>query len=164
MTKSEQELLHLPIRFLSFGYVQGKMYWLNDDKRRRYFVIPPVYEKSKRQYNTFIYGGVFVINDFQEYERALASYYNCSIPYLGEIIQEDLYYSQKVTITPIKFKTLQELEECSYTSLSDIEGITFLGNQSNSKVQKSLKYGTYYRRASGIDVPNFLTMITENRI
>lgn len=153
--------MHLPIRLLSYGYVKGKMYWLNDDKRRRYFVVPPESKESKRQFNTFIYGGIFVINDFKEYERAVNSYYNSSISYCGSFMQEDLYISQKLPVVPIRFNSIQELEECRYTSLDTIEGIVYLGNVKNVKVQNSLKRGSYYRRASGIDVPNFLTMIKE---
>lgn len=104
------------------------------------------------------------MNDFNEYERALFSYYNSSIPYLGDIIQEDLFTPEIYPITPIKFKSLKDLEECRYTSLTDVNGLTMLANQNNNKVQNSLSKGRYYRRASGIDVPNFLTMIMENHV
>jgi hypothetical protein len=163
MTKEKQSLLRLPLKFLSYGYVRGKMYWLNDDKKRRYFVIPPQSEQHRSQWNTFVYGGIFVMNDFDEYERALYSYYNSSIPYVGEIMQEDLYYPKICTVTPIAFSTLQELEECRYQSLSDVDMLVMLANESNQKVQNSLKHGRYYRRNSGIDVPNFLTMVMENQ-
>lgn len=163
MTKEKQSLLRLPMKFLSYGYVRGKMYWLNDDKKRRYFVIPPETVQYKRQWNTFVYGGIFVMNDFEEYERAMNSYYNSSISYTGEIMQGDLFYLQKLPVTPIVFRSLQELEECRYQSLDEVSAFIYLANQENSKVQNSLKRGRYYRRSSGIDVPNFLTMVMENQ-
>lgn len=163
MTKEKQSLLRLPMKFLSYGYVRGKMYWLNDDKKRRYFVIPPETVQHKRQWNTFVYGGIFVMNDFEEYERAMNSYYNSSISYTGEIMQGDLFYLQKLPVTPIVFRSLQELEECRYQSLDEVSAFIYLANQENSKVQNSLKRGRYYRRSSGIDVPNFLTMVMENQ-
>lgn len=162
MTRSTQQNLRLPIHFLSYGYVRGRMYWCNDEKKRRYFIIPPSTQKHIKNVNDYVYGGIFVINDYEEYERSLYSFYNSSIAYLGKSIQEDLYIPEKIQITPIKFKTLQELEECRYTSLEPFEGLTMMANQENKKIQNSISHGRYYRRVSGFDVPNFLTMLMEN--
>lgn len=161
MTKSVQELTHIPIKFLSFGYIRAKMYWLNDTKKRRYFATPPVSKFKSRLYNTFIYGGVFVINDFPEYERSLYSYYNSSISFTGEIMQEDLYYPENYQITPITFNSIKEFENCTYKSLDTIEGLVMLGHLSNPKVKNSVTKN-YYRHNVGIDVPSFLTMLKEH--
>ena len=160
MTKKEQELVRLPIKFLSYGYIRAKMYWVNDGKRRRYFCVAPEPKPHVAHRNTHVYGGLFVINDFEEYQQAFYSYYNSSIPYTGNIMQEDLYVPSTFDATPIRFRTMEEFELCKYERLGSASALVFLGNKENEKIKHSLAR-KYYRHTTGIDVPNFLQMIKE---
>lgn len=162
MTKEGQEKLRLPIKFLSYGYTYGRMYWCSDGKKRRYFIVPPQTIRHRVNYNRIIYGGIFVINDFKEYERAIYSYYNSSIPYTECIMQEDLFFPTQQQATPIKFKSIEDFELCKFSSLNPIDSLVMMGNEANHKITNSMSKGRYYRRTSGIDVPNFLLMIKEN--
>lgn len=161
MTKETQKVLRLPIYFLSFGRIKATLYWLFDGKKRRYYAIPPYNNISKyTKESNFIYGGIYVINDFNEYKRSLYSFYNSSIPYLGESIQEDLYIPKNYTIQPIKFKSLKQIEKQTYDTLDNIEGVVLFGNDENKDIIKNTK-NQHKKQAMGIDVANFITMIKE---
>ena len=114
------------------------MYFLNDDKKKRYFVIPPVSKPHSRQYNIHVYGGIYLMSDFEEYSNALYSFYNCSFKYVNKITEQDLYIPSLYSIKPIKFNTLDDIDNCTYSKLDNIEGLVMLGNQNNQLVKNQL--------------------------
>lgn len=159
MTHSDQRILRLPIRFLSFGRLQASLYWLYD-KGRRYYVLPPNNKFKSRIHRSFVYGGIFVINDFEEYNRAFYSYYNCSIPYTDEVMQEDLFIPRSFIVEPIAFNSLEQIKNCSCHRLDKIKALVMFGNEDNKRIEHNMK-DKHHKHTLGIDMPNFLTMIKE---
>lgn len=156
MIRQEQELTGINLQFVSFGQLQGKPYWITDTKKKRIFCIP-----SKGRSTKLIYGGLFIVKNY-EYDRLkLHSYYNNSIQYTTRTLPSDLYDLAKVTITPIKFDSLINIENNIYSKGRKTECSCFVGNPINERIKFNIARGKYYGIRS-VDSNNFITMIKEN--
>ena len=138
------------------------MYWMKDRQSRRYFVLPPQNKFRKRKSYAYVYGGIFVINDFQDFERTLYSFCNCSIAYTGVVLQEDLFEPLFYPIEPIVFKSIYEIETGTYTVLNEVKGIVMFANQNAKRVEHAMSH-VRHQHPIGIDVASFLTMIKDER-
>lgn len=159
MNPKMQELARIPMKFLSYGYIRAKMYWFNDDKRRRYFAVPPIKKEHSRQYNTYIYGGIYIIEDYDEYKNALFAFYNSGYGLTNVITDMDMYVPVTTKVTPISFTSLEEFDKCLYKTSTPIRIMTMFGNEVNPTIQKSITKGGYYRHMRGIDAVSFLASL-----
>lgn len=162
MNPNTQQLVRIPLHFLSYGYIRAKMYWLNDDKKRRYFAVPLTKQVHCREYNTYIFGALYLMTDYDEYKNALFSFYNSSLEYYNYIQDTDLYVPVICAVTPIEFSSLKDFDVCKYEKFDKLNAMTMMGNQFNDKVRKSIDKGRYYRYNRGIDVPSFLTSLEKH--
>lgn len=162
MKPNIQKLTHIPLNFLSYGYIRAKMYWFNDDKQRRYFVVPPVKKEHSRQYNTYVFGGLYLMDDFEEHKGALYSFYNCSFGFTNFLNPTDMYIPSVMGVVPVSFTSLEEFDNCKYERSDMINSLVMVGNQSNQIIQKSINKGRYYRHMRGIDAVSFLASLEKN--
>lgn len=156
MTKAEQKKLGVEIQFICYGVVSAKLYFFNDDKKKRLFIDP-----VKGGSTELVYGGIFEVKEYSIYEHKLHSYYNSSVPFTGFSFQEDMFIPETIRVKPIIFSSLKEIEKCTYQRLQDIECFVFVGNLQNKKIRWSVKRGKYYRVHS-VDANSFVKMIGEN--
>ena len=154
MTKHEQECANLDLEFIAFGQISAKMYWMTDTKRKRIFATnPPIKTTS------LIYGGIFLLKDYEHNRYKLHTYYNNSIPYTDCILIEDLYEMRNVNVVPISFGSLKDLESGKYKKGNSIECFSFFGNPVNKQIQ----YNTArrYYKLKGVDGDSFIKLIRE---
>lgn len=157
MTKKEQKLTGLNLKFVAYAQVKAKAYWVNDNKRKRIFLIP-----SKGVSTKLMYGAIFLLKNYEENKYKLHAYYNNSFAYLNMTIKEDLYDFSNVIISPIKFNSLKNIELCNYTYGNPIECVCFIGNEKNNKIQNSIKRRRYYKE-NNVDQKNFIQLIRDNK-
>jgi len=155
MTGEEQAMTKIPLVFLSFGQMQGRMRFINDTKKRRYFVTPNYGRSTK-----VVFGGIFLLKDYEFYEHKLHSYYNNSLPYAGKTMKEDLYDFAVVKARQISMTSLKNLADGRYEVGNVIECFTFVGNQENSRIQHSMSK-RYYKCRNICKIP-FVKMVEEN--
>ena len=96
MTKEYQEIIRLPLTFVSLGLVHGKLYFFNDSKKYRKFIIP------KDNSSAIVFGGLFVLKDYEDYKLRLHSFYNSSSALLDKPHKEDNFIFSHINIYQIK--------------------------------------------------------------
>lgn len=155
MCQEEQNLFHTKIDFFSYGIVQAKMRFFNDKRKRRKYI-----NVLKNPTLSYVYGGIFLVDDWKDFMSMFCAYYNSSMHILGKQLQEDLFVLQEIDVIPISLKSIKEINECTYTMYDKIKCMSFVGNSANAKIKHS--NSKKYYSESRIDTVNFLTMIKEN--
>ena len=155
MTEDEQKKLRLDLDFVGYGEVNAKLYFFNDDKKKRLFINP-----VKGGSTELVYGGIFRLDDYSVNQHKLHSYYNSSVPFAGYSFREDIFVPQIIEVKPIIFSDLRDIEKCIYGRLKSIECLSFVGNLQNKKIKNSISRGRYYRVHS-VDARNFIKLVGE---
>lgn len=155
MTKGEQALTEIPLEFISCGQIPARMRWVNDTKKRRLFIVP-----NKSYATRVVYGGIFLLKEYEHHAHKLHSYYHNSMPFAEKTLVEDLYELTVLPVRPIRTTSLLGLSKGKYEVGEPVECNVFIANQKNKRIQNSLKKRYYEHR--NIHVPSFLQMIKEN--
>lgn len=143
--------LCIPLTFINFGIIKGKMY--THYRSNSTFVITNV-EKSYG--NEVVYGGLFLCKDFDYYSRILDAYHVCSMSTLFYNHIKDIHHREKVQVTTIKFNSLTDLAILKYQEITQVEAETYVGNLNHPNILKRILCTNHtYRIADGIDVNNF---------
>ena len=154
MTRHEQIKAEIGLTFVSFAQVYGKLYRINDGKRMRIFCVP-----SKGVSTRLVYGGLFLVDDYEIDKLKLFAYYNNSYQYTHQTLSSDLFDFVTIPVTPIKFDSLSSIEQNTYTKGIPIDCSCFIGNPLHKRIQFNITK-SYYKVP--IDRDNFITMIKEN--
>lgn len=157
MTAKEHDIVSLDLDFIAYGQIRGKLYFLNDDKKKRMFAVP-----SKGNSTKLVYGGIFLLKNYEEQKYKLHSYYNNSEAFTDTTFIEDLFEICEIDVTPIKFDCLSSIENGRYEKGKIIKCETFVGNTYNSKIKNSIKRGRYYR-VQNVDAKSFIQMIKDRK-
>ena len=157
MTQQEQQIAKLidDMKFISFGCSRGKSYWIRVGNKKRTFFIPQTKITTKQ-----LYGGIYLLNNYENNKYKLHSYYNNMYPYLNKNTTHDLYILGTTTVTPIKFNSLKELEQCKFARGRPIQCSSFIGNSSNTNITHNMKNYRYYG-IRGTDTKEFLQLVKE---
>lgn len=156
MIKRMQFLLGIPIKFLSYGYIHAKMYFLNDGKKKRYFFI--------KANGRCVYGAIFVIDDYEAYKNAISAFYSNTEEFTTIPCPIDLYVKTTVEVTPITFNSIEDFERVNFNRAEPIECNSFCGKPTNKKVMHSIDKSAYYGVRNGVDAVSFLKLIKENNL
>lgn len=142
---SRKKQLALPLEFISYGFVKGKLYkhFMNDGT----FLL----QYGKAWGNDVVYGGIFALNDYDFYIRLLDSYHQCSMSALGRNHSRDVHHRKAHQATPISFTTIDELCSLKYRERSPVEVQVYLGNPNHPKINQRLNKTVSYRITDGID-------------
>ena len=154
MTHEQQEIMRLPLTFLSLGLLNARLYFCNDGKRKRKFAIP-----NQKSSSAVIFGGIFVLDDYDDYKLHIHSFYNSSSAMLGCPHQEDLYIFSPCLVTPIKAKSYDSLLKSDIEYLNKLPCEAFIGNTSNEKIQHCMS--KKYYRMGFMDTNSFKTLLKE---
>lgn len=162
MTKQEQKKLGIDLEFLAFGIMHGKLRKIvvrrdpiQKIKKDKIFAIP-------NNGSNIIFGGIFYLENYDRDSYKLHSYYHNSIPIVGETIREDLYDFIEVAVSPIKFRSFDDLKICNYDDLgNEIMCDTFIGNQFNKRVRFNSKEKRYIMPS--MDKTSYIQMIKERQ-
>jgi len=156
LRKSEQEILSLGLRFICFGTVKAQLMFLNDNKKKRLFIVPNTGKST-----TVTYGALFELTDFESDKYKLYSYYNSLIPFVGSPMKEDVYVPKELQVTPIKFKNLKDIESLNYLKGKPVTAMTFIGNPENQLIQYNCKR-KYYYKVNSVNSQGFIQCIKDN--
>lgn len=156
MTADEQSLINVPLRLVSFAQMQARMYQVNDTKKKRLLAFPKPGVSTK-----VVYGGLFLLRDFEFHQHKLHSYYYSCTPFTGIEAVEDMFVMKDVTVRPIRFQNLASLAASNYEVGECVSCAAFVGNARNKKIQNSLK--KKYWTAKNIDKGSFIKMVKESQ-
>lgn len=148
--------MRIPLKFITFAYIKGKMFkgWMNQST----FV---AHEKHHWG-NDVVYGGIFLLEDFDYYITILDAYNACSMSTLGKNHKFDLHHRINTTATPISFSTIDEFSRLMYEELEEIDVQTYLGNPTHLKTTKRLNAKNIsYRIVDGLDKKHFIRLTQE---
>ena len=118
---------------------------------RRIFAIPKDTVKA-------VYGGIFLVREWEIQRRKVHAYYCNSIPNCGHTLREDLYDFADVSIRPIKFRQLKDLKTGRYKIGNELICGVFIGNLSNGRIYYNSNNEPYYGEKR-IDKNSFVKMI-----
>lgn len=153
MLKSEQEITEIKMNFLSFAQTKAKLYWFDDDKRKRIFAIP---HKTK---TASLYGALYEV-DYDIYKYKLHSYYYNMFPYTEKDCKYDYFKLTTVTAIPLRFNSLTQLQNNKTIKGEEIEVLMFAGNNENKVVTHNQRI---YYKLHGIDVDSFIKLTKEKQ-
>lgn len=148
--------MRLPLEFITFAFIKGKMYkhFRNDGT----FVL----QNQGRWGNDVVYGGLFLLKDFDFYIRILDAYHTCSLSTLQRNHTLDLHHRIITQATPISFQSIDELERLKYRERNCIDVQTYLGNSNHPKITQRLRNKSMsYRIKDGINKLHFKELIRE---
>ncbi|MDD2493882.1 MAG: hypothetical protein PHE29_01685 [Tissierellia bacterium] len=152
-----QRELHIPLTFISFGFIKGKLYKHYHSKST--FAIN---DMNKKWGNETVYGGLFLCKDFNYYARILDAYHVCSMSTLYRNHIRDIHHRTKINITTISFNSLNDLARLKYNETTQIKAETYIGNPNHPNISKRVLCTNHtYRIIDGIDVNNFKTLYRE---
>lgn len=153
LTKQERDKIHLDLQFISLAQMQGKMYWYTDSKKKWIFAVPQ--DTSK-----VIYGGLFLMKDYDLHKHRIHAYYNNSIGSSGKTFIENTYDLSNVQVRPIKISSLSDLLTGRYKVGDGVDCKCFVGNLQNNRMNFNSKRQRYYG-TQRIDKESFITLIEE---
>ena len=113
--------LKLPLEFIAFGYVEGKLY-----KKEKTAVLTKA-KKSVRG-NSVVYGAVFLCKRFDYYDRVLDGLFGCSMSALKKNHTKDFMHRVEESVTIIKFSTIRDLVYLNYKEVMVVNVQTWFAN------------------------------------
>jgi hypothetical protein len=151
-----QKKSKLPLQFISFAYMRGKLYRIEDN----YIGID--FTSKKHKWNDDkVYGALFLLDESEFYLRTLDGIMGCSLTSLRENHIMDYMHRQKVEITPIHFKNIIEFAQLNYEEKEEIKCFAYIGNMDNKFIQNKVN-NTYQNRIKcGYDEKCFIDLITK---
>lgn len=152
MCKELQDDLRLPLTFVAFAHVDGKLY--SHHMNRSCFITT----SGKRTWgNSVIYGALYHLEDAHYYYGLLDAYHSCSMSSLYRNHNNDLHHRISMNATPIHFNTLDELARLQYIESEITTCHAYVGNPIHPKIQQRIKPTKWsYRLIDGIDKHNFI--------
>lgn len=137
--------LRIPMTFISFGIIEGKMY--RHFRNRGTFIV-----KDEGNWgNRVVYGGIFAISEFNFYISLLDAYHQCSMSTFRFNHNKDVHHRSIEEVTPIHFNSIDELERLQYRENSPINAHVYLGNKNHPKIKQRFNKKTSYRIIDGVD-------------
>lgn len=158
MKKTEQELAKIDLEFMSVGTMRGHMLHFQDGAKQFIGVTTPA--------RKLVYGGIFLMPNYDIMRDRLASYYLSSTSLYGLPTTESFYVLKQFKVIPIKIKKLNDLITNKYKVGDAVDCIVPVLNMANPKVYKianSTYKQRYYHTFRRIDTNNFIQMIKDNQ-
>lgn len=164
---SVQRKMKLPLTFIGYGIIRGRMYFFNQPRNNHakggsFVYTATDYVGANR--SRVVYGGLFVCSDYEFYSRTLDSYHTCSMSTLLRNHTLDLQHRQNIDVIPIYFDTLDDLYSLKYyEGVETIKASAYIANPNHPKIMRNVKIVQFnsYRIQSGIDKKNFEELFLE---
>lgn len=154
LSPRRQQDLRVPLEFITFAFVKGKMY--NHYQNKGTFVVP---QHGKGWGNDVVYGALFLLNDFHFHIRSLDAYHSCSLSVLLRNHTYDLHHRKVVQCVPITFHNVDEFCTLRYVEKEPIRAFTYLGNQTHPNI--IMKLSSRARITDGLDKPHYKELLRE---
>lgn len=158
MTRDKQVDLKLPLTFIQYAYVEGKMYKGNNNST---FIIT---SGTNRWGNNVVLGGIFLLGDFQYYVGILDALHSCSLSTLRLNHNNDMHHRQIVDATVISFNNLDDLGRSKYKEHEVVQVHAYLGNTNHPKISSKVFQEKHpYRIIDGVDKNSFKQLYLEGK-
>lgn len=133
------ELLHtgvarewnFPLQFVRFAIWEGNLYTTHGNKHTFNYI-----PSGSQWGNDVVYGGLFLLEEFHFYIRALDAYHTCSMSTLGRNHDYDTEHRIRTHVIPIQFNDEDEFVRLLYQEREPIQAITYVGNPKHPNIQK----------------------------
>ena len=159
----EQIKRRLPLSFISFGFIPGKLHYYSMNKNLRN--VFATNEGGLRKWgNKNVFGALFVLEQAEYYLRNLEGILGCSYSRLHSNNSLDLMHRCVIQFTPIFFSSLEDFSDGKYSEGESIKCITYYGNCNHPAIKhriNSNKSKNSYRVSTGIDIVNFKKLYKE---
>lgn len=150
--------MHLPLEFITYGFIEGKMY-----KHYRYKDTFITINNKVLWGNRVVYGALFFCPDVNFYLQILDAYHSCSLSTLKKNHIKDLHHRHVLNITTIYFDTLEELSKLQYREGEKILAHTYIGNTNHPKIKIRLHdRSNSFRIIDGINANDFKKLYERN--
>lgn len=157
--KDVQTSLKLPLTFIKFAHVEGKMY---SHFRKDSSFITPV--STRTWGNGVAYGSIWHIEDWSFYSRILDAYHSCSLSSVSTNHRLDIHHRLLANATPIHFDSLGDFSRLKYREGTSVQVQLYVGNPNHPKIKQRLRQKAHsYRIIDGIDVPSFKAVYREEQ-
>lgn len=153
LAPNKREKMKLPLTFISFAYVEGKMIKYKDTTM--------VFSDQKKWGNNRVYGALFILDDFEFHIRVLDAMHVCSLSRMYRNHKLDLHHRVLTEVTPIFFDSISQFTRLKYREIEKIKVYAFFGNSHLPKISKRLHGRNSYRIKDGIDKENFKKLLNE---
>jgi hypothetical protein len=154
MSPSWHRRLNVPLQFITFAFVHGKLY--HHYKKKSTFVV----QSNRRSWgNDVVYGALFLVNDYHFYIRSIDSYFACSKSILQRNHTYDLHHRINTLATPITFSSLDEFSSLKYKEGSEVRCEMYVGNPNQPKINQRLQ--SRARIIDGLDKQHFKELTRE---
>lgn len=153
-----QEKSKLPLTFISFGFINGKLYRIEDN-----YIALNITSKKHKWNDDKIYGAFFILEDAQYYLRVLDGIMGCSLTALRENHKMDYMHRVKVSVTPIHFDSIIEFAQLLYRENDDIECFTYYANMENKLINYKVNNSHRNREPYGFDRENFINLLKKHK-
>lgn len=149
----------IPLEFVSFAYTEGRMY--THYQRVDTFICKE--HTTRRHGNSIVYGGLYLLKDFDFYIRLLDAYQVCSLSTLFKNHDNDLHFRKVVSVTPIHFTSQEQFERLLYKEEESVPAYAYFGNPTHPKIKQRIVTTNFhsYRISDGVDKTNFLKLLRE---
>lgn len=153
-----QRDFRLPLEFISFGFIRGKLF----RHMRHNSTFVHVGDTKSVWGNDVVYGGIFLLRDFDFYIRTLDAYHLCSRSTLMRNHGNDLHHRVALAATPIVFHSMEDFCSLKYEERESIDVITYIGNPTNPKIiQRLRKRSRPQRIVQGVDRVHYKNLLGE---
>ena len=156
MLEKEQKIVGIEMKFLSFAQTKAKLYWFDDDKRKRVFAIKQNSSKTSQ-----LYGALYEV-DYDLYRHKLHSYYYNMLPFTNRECEYDYYTLTTAETIPLRFKSLTQLQNNKAMKGDPVNALLFVGNKCNRIIEHNS--ARRYYKLHGIDTDSFLKHTKEKRM
>lgn len=157
-TRIMQSKLGLPLTFITFAYVKGKMF--THFRKHSTFVLPT----SNRTWgNNVVYGSVWHMSDWTFYSRLLDAYHGSSLSAIHVNHRLDLHHRITCSAVPLHFTSLSDFSRLKYREADEgLQVQMYVGNPKHPKIIQRINRPQHsYRLIDGVDVSHFTQAFRE---
>lgn len=131
-TVNKLKELRVPFEIVSFGYIEGALYYCKKD----YIALDINTDIKKHKGFNKVYGMLIVIDYSEFYMRPLDAINCCSKTSIGVNHELDMMHRVKKMFTPITFNSIQDFFELKYKEFEPVMVETYIGNTKNNNIKK----------------------------
>lgn len=150
-----QKKLGLSLEFISFAFADG--YEMYNIRGKCVAIHKGSLKRTKK--NSKIYGGLFILNNSEHFLRVLDASQTCSKSMLGDNHKLDEFHREKIKVTPISFKSVEDFLMLKYNEKEPIYTTSYIGNSINEFIKSNVLNKTQNREISGFDVNNYIDLL-----
>lgn len=150
LNPEKRNKLLLPLTFVTFAYIHAKMY-----SYRHNVISVRNHDVVRTWGNDIVYGGLYVLDNYEFYIRALDAYHSCSLSRIFSNHINDVQHREETRATPIVFSKFNDFVTLKYSEKDTIMCYTYFGNIQHEYIISRIKAKNSYRITDGVSLDDF---------